>query len=79
MREGVQRSNQKGREMNRKELMTVIALATGISLTGGAPVGAGGLAPPIGDPEVFRPASGTQNFEPAGGEDPGGRGPFGGY
>lgn len=67
--------------MNRKELMTAIALATGISFAGGAPADAGGLSAPIGtdDPEVFKPASGTRVFEPASGEqDPGGRS-FSGY
>lgn len=65
--------------MDRKDLMTAIALATGISVAVAGPGAGGGLSPPIEDPNVFEPASGTQGFTPATGTpDPGGRS-FSGY
>lgn len=69
----------KGLFMDRKDLMTAIALATGISVAVAGPGASGGLSPPIEDPDGFEPASGNQGFTPAtGSPEPGGRS-FGGY
>lgn len=46
--------------MDRKDLMKMIALATGISVASGAPTGAADLHPELGtdDPLIFEPAAG---------------------
>ncbi len=64
--------------MNRKELMKMIALATGVSVAGGHPSGAADLHPELEGPP-FVGAGGQEDvggFEDAGGREGGG---FGGY
>ena len=59
--------------MNRKELMKMIALATGISVAGAIPVSAADLDPELGidDPLILEPAAGPG---PSPGPGPGGGG-----
>lgn len=70
--------------MSRKELMKMIALATGISLAGANSSGAADLHPELENEDPpFQRASGPQDpeggFEGAVGQENEGPDPFGGY